>query len=271
MRVKDKLLQLGLTPKKGLGQNFLIEPAVIDQIEQFGRPWEVSHLIEIGPGLGALTGRLVKYAPLAVIEVEETFCDEIRKQYPSVRVIQSDVRSVSFSSLGENMVVFGNLPYSFSTEILFHLLAQAPSLSRAVLMLQKEFVERMAAAPGCKAYGALSVACQLRSDLRVGPVITGDCFYPSAGVDSRLVELSFLKELRYPVSDQLWLQKVVKASFGRRRKKLINSLTASGLFSRSVVERALLDCAIDQGRRAETLALHEFVDLAEKLNTMKST
>lgn len=267
MRVKDKLSQLGLTPRKGLGQNFLIDQAVIDQIEQFGNGRVGEHIVEIGPGLGALTERLVQHESLTVIEIESSLCHELAKRFPGIEIINADVRQVNFAEIGSELVVFGNLPYSFSTEILFHLLGQAECLSRAVLMLQKEFVERMAAPPGCKAYGTLSIGCQLRSDVRLGPVITGDSFHPPAGVDSRLVELTFLKDLRYPVSDQLWFQRVVKASFCRRRKKLINSLTASGIFSKGVVEQALSDCAIDQTRRAETLSVAEFVVLADRLRS----
>lgn len=265
MRVKQSLHRLEISAKKSLGQNFLIDPTVLDLIEQFCPINLTDQIVEIGAGLGALTERLVQCQSLAVIEIESKFCLELQRRYPGINVINADVRAVDFSKLGRDLVVFGNLPYSFSTEILFHLLGQANCIRRAVLMLQREFVERMAAQPGGKSYGALSVACQLRSNVRLGPLVAGSCFHPPTKVESRLVELVFLPSLRYLVTDLPWLERVVKASFSRRRKKLINSLTGSGLFPKELVKQVLAQLEIAAGRRAETLTIQEFVQLAELL------
>jgi 16S rRNA (adenine1518-N6/adenine1519-N6)-dimethyltransferase len=202
---------------------------------------------------------------LTVVEIEEKFCEEISKKYPQVSVVNEDVRLVDFSELGEDLVVFGNLPYSFSTDIIFHLIAFSPSISRAVLMLQKEFAERVAAPPGGKSYGVLSVSCQLSCDVRLGPVVPGNAFHPPTAVDSQVLELTFPHVPRYHVDDLYWVKRVVSAAFVMRRKMLKNSLRASKIAQGDHIDRAFERCGIDPMRRAETLSIPEFIALAGAL------
>jgi len=263
-RAKDILRGLKVKPSKEKGQNFLIDPGVIDEVISFGRPRKGEAIVEIGPGLGALTSELSGVSTLTVIEIEGEFCRELSQKYPEIKVIHSDVRSVDFSSLGEDLVVFGNLPYSFSTDIVFHLIEHRSCISRAVLMLQKEFAERMGASPGGRDFGVLSISCQLWTDVHFGPVISGKSFHPPAKVDSQLVELVFLKESRFPVSDMVTFKKVVAAAFFKRRKKIVNSLVASRAYDRELIHEALGKAGIDPGRRAESLSIEEFFTLAEE-------
>lgn len=262
-RVKDQLRSLEVRPSKERGQNFVINPVVIDAIAGFGQPKETESLVEIGPGLGALTGVLARYPNLTLIEIEAKFCRELRAKYPEVKIINADVRGVDLSEIGSDLVVFGNLPYSFSTDIVFRLIDQAQVVKRAVLLLQKEFAERLAADPGGRTYGLLSVSCRLWADAKLGPIIPGDAFHPPAKVQSQVVELTFLKAPRLPIPDVLWFKRFVAACFLKRRKKLINSLTASGLFTKEKIGATLAACGVDQNRRAETLSLEEFAKLAE--------
>ena len=120
-RAKDSLRQLRVRPSRERGQNFLIDPAVISTIVDFGNPLAGQALVEIGPGLGALTEQLHRIGPLTVIEIEDRFCQDLRVRFPDITVVSQDVRSVAFSGLGKDLVIFGNLPYSFSTDIVFHL------------------------------------------------------------------------------------------------------------------------------------------------------
>lgn len=264
--VKQKLRELELRPSKARGQNFLLDNAVIETILQFGAAKSTENLIEIGPGLGALSAGLYAIRPqLTLIELEERFCAELAVKFPQAKVIQADVRRVNFNDLGSNLVVFGNLPYSLSTDIVFHLIEQAAYLDRAVLMLQREFVERMCASPGGRDYGTLSIGCQLWAELRAGPVISGDSFHPPAKVESMLVELHFSAVPRAPIDDLKFFRRVVKASFLQRRRKLINSLKGASLAPDQILNRALLECSIDAGRRAETLSISEFAALASSL------
>lgn len=263
-RAKDSLRDLGVTPSKQRGQNFIIDTEVVSRVFDFGAPQPSENLVEIGPGLGALTERLLGVSgKLAVVEIEPQFCARIRDKFPAIHVEQADVREFDFRKLGDDLTVFGNLPYSFSTEIIFHLLDYAPVIKRAVLMLQREFAERVAAGPGSKTYGAISVNAQMRADIRLGPVIPGESFHPRANVESIMLELSMLKEPRHGVSDLLWLRKVVQGAFLQRRKKLKNSLMASGIFQGEAgVAAALAEACIDPGVRAEQLSIADFARLA---------
>jgi len=262
-RVKDQLRSLEVRPSKERGQNFVINPLVIDSIIGFGQPKDNENLVEIGPGLGALTAVLARHPNLTLIEIEERFCRELATRYPHVKVINADVRGVDLSEIGSDLVVFGNLPYAFSTDIVFRLIDQVAVVKRAVLLLQKEFAERLAADPGGRTYGLLSVSCRLWADAKLGPIIPGDAFHPPAKVQSQVVELTFLKSPRLAIPDILWFKRFVAACFLKRRKKLINSLTASGLFTKENIATTLAACGVDQNRRAETLSLEEFAKLAE--------
>ena len=130
-------------------------------------------------------------------------------------------------------------------------------------MLQREFAERMAAMPGGRQYGVLSISCQMWADIRLGPVIPGTAFHPPASVESRLLEMTFLPQARFAVSDQLWFKKIVRGAFLQRRKKIVNSLLAAGILSRSQIEAGLRAARIDPGVRAETVSIEQFVQLAD--------
>ncbi len=264
-RSKDILAHLGVRPSKGLGQNFTIDNRLIDEIIEFGKPQSSDTLVEIGPGLGALTERLSVFPKLTVIEIDEKLADALHLRFPNIDILEGDVRAVDFSEIGENLTVFGNLPYSFSTDIVFHLIANAASITRAVILLQREFAERVAAPPGGRDYGVLSISAQLWADMRLGPIFPGTMFHPPTKVQSRLLELTFLKEPRFKIDDMLHFQMVVKAAFSQRRRKLLNSLKGTALFPVEKLPAALAAVGIDGGRRAETLSIAEFVELAKVL------
>lgn len=265
-RVREQLRSLGVTPSKERGQNFLINPAAIDQIVQFGRPGDADTIVEIGPGLGALTTELAGFPRVYVIEIEPAFCKNLEQQFPNVHVICSDVRQVNFEQLGSKLLVFGNLPYSFSTDILFHLISQGHAIHRAVLMLQKEFVARIIASPGSKAYGVLSIMCQLQSDPIGGDIIPGTSFFPTAQVESQLLQLRFLSAPRFPVNDLESFRRFLAAAFFRRRKKLLNSFKASGWVAMEVLETVVDKVGIDASRRPETLSVEEYALLYSAYN-----
>ena len=267
MRVKKTLSKLGVSPSKGRGQNFLIDPTVLDSIIAFGAPNATDHIIEIGPGLGALTEKLLEVVPfLKVIEVEERFCGSLAEKYGSkLEIWNADARSVEFDSLGDALVVFGNLPYSLSTDIILHLISQRDVVSRGIFLLQKEFAERLAASPGTKAYGSLSVAVQLWCDTKLGFMVPGNSFHPPTEVTSRVIELSFRKTPKVPVGDFAWFEKIVRAGFTQRRKKLKNSLLSVGWLEKARIDAACIAADIDPNCRSETLTIEQFAKLAEVL------
>lgn len=263
--IARQLRENRVAPSKQRGQNFVVEPSVIEDIVSFGNPLPTEHILEVGPGLGALTERLQGGASLTLIEIEPSFCRSLAKRFPEAEIHEGDVRSIDIAELGERYAVFGNLPYVFSSDIIFHLIANIPAVTRAVLLLQREFAERVAAAPGSRSYGVLSVMAQMWSDVTLGPRIPGTCFHPTTQVESQVLALSFRETPRVEVADPFWFRRVVQGSFHARRKKLRNSLKAASLVPAGVIDEALERAGVDGDRRAETLAIEEFALLANSI------
>lgn len=260
--VKERLTDLGVNPSKDRGQNFLVDLAALESIIEFGRPKNGEHIVEIGGGLGALTAELAHFDSCTVIEIEEAFCKEIAVRYPSVHIVHSDVREFDLSSLGDSLVVFGNLPYSFSSDIIYYLLEYAPCIQRAVIMLQKEFAERLFASPGSKKYGPLSILTALRAEVFPGPIIDGECFYPNAAVESQVVELLFHPKSPLTVNDMYVFQQILTAAFYKRRRKMVNSVGQSKTLSMERFIGAMDTAGIAADQRAEDIAVKDFITLA---------
>lgn len=256
--IKDKLKKLNVRPQKSKGQNFLYDLDAIRSIVNFGEPTADDKIVEIGPGLGALTTELLSVVDaVTVIEIEEEFCNELSAKFGErIKIINQDVVQVDIP--GENILLYGNLPYSRSSDIIQWVI-KLRNVKRAVFLLQKEFSERIAASPGTKAYGSLTVAVSLWCKATLGPIIGGDKFHPRANVNSQVLRLDFYKEPKVSVTPNF--ERVVRGAFNQRRKKLFNSLLSSG-FLREEIEQALRFSEIDGGRRAETLSTEEFSDLA---------
>jgi 16S rRNA (adenine1518-N6/adenine1519-N6)-dimethyltransferase len=273
--IKQRLAQLELIPRKRRGQNFLIDAHTAEQIISFAQISAGDAVLEIGPGLGALTRLILQVTPrLAVVEIEKKLCDHLRHELFSKapqNVSCADIRQVDADSIAEQLnaqqlVVVSNVPYSISSEVILWVLKNRRRIKTASLLLQNEFAKRIAADPGEKGCGSLSVLRALYALAELGPQVAGNSFYPAPEVDSALLRLT-LREmpLDYPVDEAL-LSGVVRASFAHRRKTLLNNLCAAGFFqTKDQAERKLEKLAIDPRRRAETLTLAEFVRLSHQL------
>jgi 16S rRNA (adenine1518-N6/adenine1519-N6)-dimethyltransferase len=264
-RQKDTLKNLNVRPTKERGQNFLINPEVPRSIVAFANFPADAKVVEIGPGTGALTELLSGFKDLTLIEIEPNFCEHLAQKFPHARIVNQDVRVVDLAALGQGLHVFGNIPYVFSSEIVFHLIKHRSAVSQAVMMTQKEFAERIAANTSTRAYGSISVSAQLFADIELGPIVSGDSFHPPTEVESRVMKLTFRKEPRAHVPDYDFFQVVVRASFSQRRKKLINSLMSQGRWSKEVVLAALEKAGISPDVRAETLSVEAFAALTAAL------
>ncbi len=265
-RVKDTLRDLNVRPTKERGQNFLIRPDVIESIVTFAAPPSDAHVVEIGPGTGALTEKLSSAKRLTLIEIESKFCEHLAARFPSAEIINTDARGADFSQIGSDLFVFGNIPYVFSTEILFQLLKYRSVVRQAVLMTQREFAERVAAKPGGRDYGSISVAVQVYADVELGPIVPGDAFHPPTAVESQLMKVTFLPTPRVAVPGPEQFEIVVRAAFAQRRKKLVNSLLSRGRWSKESILGALTATGISPDVRAERLTLEEFAALARALS-----
>ncbi len=258
---------------RALGQHFLRDDAVAERMVGLVQPTQQDLVVEIGPGLGALTGRLARAAGrLLALEVDQVMATALCERFadaPHVEIFLADARSFNYTGLSAlkphptgRVVVVGNLPYSVGKPILQALVEAGPVLDEMALMLQKEVAERVAAGPGGKTYGSLSVLTQLSCEARLAFTVPPGAFRPPPQVDSAVVHLRVRRVPPVPVGDPARLRAVVLAAFGQRRKSLANSL-ASGLGLSAERARAMCAAAgIDAGRRAETLSLAEFAGLA---------
>jgi 16S rRNA (adenine1518-N6/adenine1519-N6)-dimethyltransferase len=265
-RAKDTLRDLDVRPSKERGQNFLIRTEVPEAIVAFGDVPQGAHIVEIGPGTGALTTHLAGVERLTLIEIEPKFCAYLSQKYPAAAIVQQDARSVDFSSIGTDLFVFGNIPYVFSTEIVFQLLKYRSVIRHAVLMVQREFAERVAANPGGREYGSLSVAVKVYADVQLGPIVPGDAFHPPTSVQSRVMKISFLREPRVTLPDPVYFEVVVRAAFSQRRKKVLNSLLSCGRWNREILLDALITAGISPDVRAEQIDIAGFAALADALS-----
>ncbi len=245
-------------PRKRFGQNFLTDAAVIDAIVATIDPRPDDRMIEIGPGLGALTRPLAaKVRHLNVIEIDRDLAARLSREFASqdVTVHQGDVLEFDFSRLGPDLRIVGNLPYNISTPVLFVLVRSAALLRDIHVMLQKEVVDRMAARPGSSAYGRLSVMLQYRFRIESVLEVPASAFEPVPQVASAVARLLPAAQ-REPAHDEALLAGIVTSAFSQRRKTLRNTL--KHLLKNADFEQL----RIDPGARAQELAVADFVRIA---------
>jgi len=259
-------------PRKRLGQNFLIHEHVIDSILRLVDLSAHDEVLEIGPGLGFLTRRLLeKGAKVWAIEVDPFLVRHLKQgplgSNPALQLIHGDVLKVPLADIlpPRRIKVVGNLPYSISTPVLFRLFASHGHFSCLVVMMQREVALRVASGPGTKTYGTLSVWCQIHGRVIDKVPVSPEAFYPRPNVRSTILKIELCAEPRLDPVETALLHGLVRAAFGQRRKTLVNALT--GLFQRSrgEIETLLRDAALDPRRRGETLAVEEFIRLTRAL------
>lgn len=245
--------------RKRFGQHFLTDRQCVRRIVDAIDPRPDDLMVEIGPGLGALTRPLLERVHhLTAVEIDRDIVAALRMEFAPDRltVCEQDALEFDFAALGAGLRVVGNLPYNISTPILFHLAAARPALQDLHLMLQKEVVDRMAAAPATPAYGRLSVMLQYQFEVEPLFGVPPGAFRPPPKVDSTLVRLRPVRVPAVAARDESMLAEIVTKAFGQRRKTLRNALR--GLVS----EDALRALGIDPGVRGEALPIAAFVAIA---------
>lgn len=269
-----------LHPQKQLGQNFLVDPVTAQTIvDRAGlRPDDV--VVEIGPGLGALTVPLAR-AARNVIAIEKDralarILDEelLGAGVANVQVVEADILETDLAALalaaGRPLTVVGNLPYNVSSQIVVRLIAARQHIARAVLMFQRELAARLRAVPGGRDYGRITAMLRYCAVIRRLASVTAPRFFPAPKVDSEVLEIGFRPPAVYPEHDEARLFRLIAAAFGQRRKTLKNALSANLQMRPEAVVRALLQAGIDPARRAETLAPEEFIALEIHLQRVVS-
>lgn len=256
----------GHLARKRFGQNFLHDQGIIHRIVMAIAPKKGQHLVEIGPGLGALTSEVLPLVgEMDVIELDRDLIPKLEQMADGVGTLcihSADALKFDFRQLvsdGEQLRVFGNLPYNISTPLIFHLCAQANLIKEMHFMLQKEVVDRMVAEPGSKRYGRLSVMVQYFCQAQCLFLVPARAFTPAPKVESAIVRLQPHSKKPYPAKDEGLLNRLVTTAFNHRRKTLRNAV--KDLAS----EQQLIEAGINPDARPETISLEQYVDLANCL------
>lgn len=278
-RTKEILKKHGFTFKKSLGQNFLTDLNILNNIIEAADLNEESHVIEVGPGIGALTEQLARHSQqVLAFEIDQRLLPVLKdtlSPYSNVTVVNQDVLKAdvaqiaaeTFSSL-DNIKVVANLPYYITTPIMMSFLESELPVAEMIVMMQKEVAERIIAKPGSKAYGSLSIAIQYYMEASIAFIVPKTAFVPQPNVDSAILKLVRRLEPRVAVHSEQHFFELVRASFTQRRKTLWNNLI--GFYGKTTeqkekIRQALEITNIEPSRRAETLSLEEFADLSNTL------
>lgn len=277
-RTKEIIARHGFSFKKSLGQNFLIDQNILSKIVEAAGLDKDKGALEIGPGIGALTEKLAQTAGVVrAVEIDQRLIpilEEVLEPYENVKVHHGDVLKVDLHELFQQefagvskVSVVANLPYYVTTPILMKLLEEKLPLENIVVMIQKEVAERMAAAPGSKDYGSLSIAVQYYSEPKLVCIVPHTVFIPQPNVASAVIRLAVREEPPVRVEDEGFFFEVVQASFAQRRKTIANNLK-SRFFSgegRERLELLLQEAGIEPSRRGETLSIEEYARLSNVL------
>ena len=278
-RTIEIIRKYGFTFQKKFGQNFLIDEHVIRKIIEAARLGKEDCVVEIGPGIGALTQYLAESAGKVIaVEIDRMLIPILQETlagYSNVSVLNQDILKTDLKELadvyngGKPLKVVANLPYYITTPIIMELLESHVPMESVTVMVQKEVADRMQAGPGTKDYGALSLAVQYYSQHGIAANVPPNCFIPRPDVGSAVVHLAGIGKQRVQVKDEKLLFKIIRASFNQRRKTLANSLkNAPDLsFSREAVVSALEKIGQSPTVRGEALTLEQFARLADELGS----
>jgi len=263
------LANFDLKARKSLGQNFLLNEKVLQQIVELANITPDDSVLEIGPGPGNLTKYLVQKAKkVLAIEIDRELAAILKAEIknPNLTIIPADILGYNLNEIkkmGDLFKVISNLPYNISTQVVFKLLETRGLFRELYLLLQKEVAERIVARPRTKDYGILSVVCQLLSDPEIVLILGPEAFKPRPKVDSALVKFRVLPEPRFKLADYQGFKNLVHAGFAMRRKMLKNALARAGLgLSPEKVDDLLAKAVINPKSRAEELSVEQFASLA---------
>jgi 16S rRNA (adenine1518-N6/adenine1519-N6)-dimethyltransferase len=276
-KTREIVHHFGFKFSKSLGQNFLINQEVLDSIVDAVEIDNETSVIEIGPGIGTLTQELARKAEKVVsIELDEGLIpvlSETLSNYKNIKVLHEDALKVDFKQLIQDeglkkVKVAANLPYYVTTPIITKLFEDKPGIDSITVMIQKEVADRIAAGPGTKDYGALSLLVQYYSEVADICVAPKECFIPEPKVESEVIRMNIRQMPAVSVRDEKFFFAVIRAAFNMRRKTLWNALKPLGLSTENL-KKAFEDSGIDPQRRGETLSMEEFGRLADIIYLLK--
>lgn len=273
------LNRYGLSMKKSLGQNFLVEPNILTRMLEAGEIDKDTCVIEVGPGIGALTERLAQTAKKVIsFEVDrrlEPILKEELASYDNVEIIFQDILEADLRQImaerfqpDDRIVVAANLPYYITTPIIMRFIEEKLPVDRFVLMMQKEVAQRMTAVPGSKEYGSLTIAIRYYTEAEIAFIVPKTVFIPKPNVDSAVLRLTRRESPAVAVPNEEAFFELTRASFQQRRKTIWNNLIShfgKDEETKTRVRAALEQAGIAESRRAETISMEEFAALANAL------
>lgn len=268
-RTREILASHGLTLKKKYGQNFLTDQHILNSIVRVAELTSSSGVLEIGPGIGSLTEKLLEVAGKVVaIEIDDDLIKVLRQLFQGqekVEIVYGDILKVNLPELIEThfagmdtIHVVANLPYYITSPILIRLLEEKYPFQNMVMMMQKEVAERLTAKPGTKEYGSITVFVNYFAQVREAIKVPSTVFLPRPKVDSSVVVFDIRKEPAVQVSNEALFFRVIRAAFAQRRKTLLNTLHAHLSVDKEQLKTCLNQIGIDPTRRGETLSIEEF-------------
>lgn len=282
VRTAEILSKYDLSAKKSLGQNFIVDTNILGKIVKDGKVTKKTTVIEVGPGIGALTEQLAKKAKKVIaFEIDDRLIpvlDDTLSAYKNIEIIHSDVLKVDlkafesdYLSEAEEVVIVANLPYYITTPIIMRFLEAGMHIDRMIMMMQKEVASRISASPSTKAYGSLSIAVQYYMDAEIAFTVPKTVFMPQPNVESAIIKLTEKSTRLTDLKDEPLFFRLVRSAFVQRRKTLWNNLTSvlgKDEHTKEIIAKALEQAEIDPKRRGETLDIDEFARLANALSDL---
>lgn len=259
---------------KSLGQNFLVDKNILNKIVESAQIRKDDIIIEVGTGIGTLTRELAERAEkVYAVEIDRKLIpivEETTAEYDNIVLVNEDFLEVSLEDMvqekGRSVKVIANIPYYITTPIIMKCLESDLFVELLLLMIQKEVAQRLSAKVSTKDYGSLSVAVQYYADVEFVAKVSKSSFYPPPKVDSGIVKITKRKECNIEVQDKELFFQVVRGSFAKRRKTILNSLAGyEERFEKGIVQQALEEAGIDAGRRGESLDIYEFARLSDEM------
>ena len=268
----------GIIANKKLGQNFLIDEYVVNEITNIADISKNDLIIEIGPGIGTLTKTLLEKAGKVIsIEIDKKVLKILNERfflYKNFELINQDILQVNLNNLIKentnseitNCKIVANLPYYITTPILIKLLSEKLSVKSITIMVQKEVAERLTVIPGEKNSSSISYIVYYYADSKIALEVPKNCFIPSPNVDSAIIKLDFLNEPRVKIDNEKNFLKLIQTAFSQKRKTLINSLLNNNIFlSREEAENIITSIGLDVKTRPENLSIYDFANLYKKI------
>lgn len=281
--VNRLMKEYNLMPRKKWGQNFLVDANIVRKIVKLSPIEKDDYIVEIGPGLGALTRELaLNSRGVMAVDIDTSLKEPLKKileGFDNTRIIFADIMELDIEEKLKEVFnlekvpeykVCANIPYNITTPIIFKLLEECPNLTSATLMMQKEVAERILALPGNKDYGLLTVMTAYNAQTDFLLDVSRNCFYPKPEVDSRVIRITPLKEKRVQVKDETRFKNLVKKAFQMRRKTILNVCSAFYRLDKQDIRRKLEQAGVMPDSRPEDLTIEQFALIADLLGEQEA-